>query len=268
VFTEIRGGNPSVMPERADTYAAGFVVQPTFAQGLSLSMDWYSIEVKDAIGLLGAQNIVNQCFQGATQLCNQFTRDPVTGEVNSMQNVYLNINAQKVAGTDAEVDYQLPLGGGRSLGFRLLGSYLDEFSVHNLGALVQQQAGTTGNLPLPRLQLNFGTTFTQGPFSAFINQRYISSGRRQWNDNKLEYNGQIINDDQIASVFYTDLNLAYNASGAGSSTWGVFLNVQNLFDRDPPITPIFSGFNGTNDTNRALFDVLGRRFVLGFKYEL
>jgi len=269
VFTEIRGGNPSVKPERADTYAAGFVLQPTFASGLQFSMDWYSIEVKDAIGLLGAQNIVNQCFQGATQLCNQFTRDPVTGEVNSMQNVYLNINAQKVVGTDAELDYQLPLGGGRSLGFRLLGSYLDEFSVHNLGALVQQQAGTTGNLPLPRVQLNLGTTFTQGPFSAFINTRYIGSGRRQWNDNKPEYNGQIIDDDHIASVFYTDLNLAYNASlGSSGGDWGLFLNVQNLFDRAPPRVPIFSGFNGTTDTNRALFDVLGRRFVLGFRYEL
>jgi iron complex outermembrane receptor protein len=268
VLTEIRGGNPSVKPERADTYAAGFVLQPTFAQGLSFSADWYSINVKDAIGLLGAQNIVNQCFQGATQLCSQFTRDPVSGEINGLRNIYLNINAQKVVGTDAEVDYQLALGGGRSLGFRLLGSYLDEFSVHNLGAPVQQQAGTTGNLPLPRLQLNLGTTFTQGPVSVFLNSRYISSGRRQWNDNKPELNGQIIDDDRIPSVFYTDLNLAYNADGPGESSWGLYLNVQNLFDRAPPRVPIFSGFNGTTDTNRALFDVLGRRFVLGFRYEL
>jgi outer membrane receptor protein involved in Fe transport len=268
VFTEIRGGNPTVKPERADTYAAGFVVQPTFAPGLSMSVDWYSINVKDAIGLLGAQGIVNQCFQGATQLCDQFTRDPVSGEINGMQDVYLNINAQKVVGTDAEADYQMSFDGGRSLGFRVLASYLDEFSLHNLGALVQQQAGTTGNLPLPRLQMNFGTTFTQGAFSAFINERYISSGRRLWNDNRPAYGGQIINDDHIPSALYTDLNLAYNPSGSATGSWGVYLNVQNVFDRAPPRVPIFSGFNGTTDTNRSLFDVLGRRFVLGFKYEL
>jgi iron complex outermembrane receptor protein len=266
VLTEIRGGNPSVKPERADTYAAGFVVQPTFARSLSISVDWYSIDVNDAIGLLGAQGIVDQCFQGATQFCSQFTRDPVTGAINGMQDVYLNINAQKVVGTDAEADYHVAFGAGRSLGFRLLASYLDEFSLHNLGALVQQRAGTTGNQPLPRLQANLGTTFTQGPFSVFINERYISSGRRQWNDNRPAYGGQIINDDHIASALYTDLNLAYNATGP--NTWGLYLNVQNLFDRAPPRVPIFSGFNGTTDTNRALFDVLGRRFVLGIKYEL
>lgn len=263
VFTEIRGGNPLVEPERADTYAAGFVVQPTFAPGLSFSVDWYSINVKDAIGLLGAQGIVTGCFQGATQLCDQFTRDPVTDQINGMQDVYLNINAQKVSGTDAEADYQMTFGGGRSLGFRLLASYLDQFSLHNFGAAVQQQAGTTGNLPLPRLQMNFGTTFTQGPFSAFINERYISSGKRQWNDNEPLHGGVFIDDDHIASALYTDLNLAYN-----QGNWGVYLNVQNVFDRAPPRVPIFSSFNGTTDTNRALFDVLGRRFVLGVKYEL
>jgi len=268
VFSEIRGGNPLVAPEKADTYAAGFVLQPTFARGLSLSVDWYSINVKGAIGLLGPQNIVNQCFQGATQICAQIRRDPVTNEINGMDDVFLNINAQKVSGVDAEADYQLSFGNGRSLGFRALGSYLDEFSLSNLGARTQQQAGTTGNLPLPRLQLNLGTTYTQGPFSAFINERYIGSGRRQWNDNMPALGGQIINDDHIASALYTDMNLAYSRSGEGSNEWQVYFNVQNVFDRAPPRVPIFSGFNGTTDTNRALFDVLGRRFVLGFRYEL
>jgi outer membrane receptor protein involved in Fe transport len=263
VFTEIRGGNPAVKPERADTYAAGFVVQPTFARGLSMSVDWYSINVKDAIALLGAQGIENQCFQGATQLCGQFTRDPVTNEINSMQDVYLNINSQKVAGTDAEADYQLTLGAGRSLGFRLLASYLDEFALHNLGAAVQQEAGTTGNLPLPRLQMNLGVNYSQGPFGVFINERYISDGKRLWNDNMPLQGGQIIDDDHIASALYTDMNLTYTLDH-----FSTYLNVQNVFDRAPPRVPIFSGFNGTTDTNRALFDVLGRRFVLGFKYEL
>ncbi len=221
VFSEIRGGNPLVAPEKADTYAAGIVLQPTFAQGLSVSVDWYSINVKDAIGLLGPQNIVNQCFQGATQICAQIKRDPITNVITGMDDVYLNINSQKVAGTDVEADYQLTFGGGRSLGFRLIGSYLDELSLSNLGARTQQQAGTTGNLPLPRVQLNLGVNFAQGPFSAFLNERYIGKGRRMWNDSKPELGGQIINDDHIASAMYTDLNLAYTHSGSGRQRVGV-----------------------------------------------
>ena len=132
-----------------------------------------------------------------------------------------------------------------------------------VGAAVQQEAGTTGNLPLPRLQMNLGVNYSQGPFGVFVNERYISDGRRQWNDNMPLQGGQIINDDHIASALYTDMNLTYTVG-----QFETYLNVQNVFDRAPPRVPIFSGFNGTTDTNRALFDVLGRRFVLGFKYEL
>ncbi|HEY4212492.1 MAG TPA: TonB-dependent receptor [Steroidobacteraceae bacterium] len=266
VFSEIVGGNPAVNPEKADTYSAGFVVQPTFARGLSVSVDWYSINVKGAIARLGAQQIVNQCYQGATQLCAQITRDPATGDIVGMKDVFLNINSQKVVGTDLEADYNLSLGGGRSLGFRLLGGYLDEFALANLGAPVQQEADTTGNLNLPRVQLNLGMNYTQGPYSVFVSERYIGSGKRQYNDNNPALNGVFINDDHIASALYTDLNLAYTLHTGHNFDGEIFLNVQNLLDKDPPRVPIFSGFGGTTDTNRGLFDVLGRRFVLGLKF--
>jgi len=259
-----------VQPEKADTYSAGMVVQPTFVRGLSMSIDWYSINVKDAIARLGAQNIVNQCHAGATQLCAQITRDPVTGDIVGMKDVFLNINALKIVGTDVEADYQTAIGAGRSLTFRLLGGYLDEYALANLGAPVQQEAGTTGNLPLPRVQLNLGVNYAQGPYSVFLNERFISSGKREWNDNEpgFPFNGQVINDDHIASALYTDLNLAYTMTTKNNSEWQLYLNVANLFNRAPPRVPIFSGFGGTTDTNRALFDVLGRRFVLGVKFSL
>jgi hypothetical protein len=184
-----------------------------------------------------------------------------------MRDVFLNINALKVVGTDVEADYQTSIGAGRSLTFRLLGGYLDQYSLSNLGAPTQQEAGTTGNLPLPRVQLNLGVNYAQGPYSVFINERFISSGRREWNDNEPGLlAGVTINDDHIASALYTDVNLAYTLAAKGESEWQVYLNVANALNRAPPRVPIFSGFGGTTDTNRALFDVLGRRFVLGVKF--
>ena len=265
VFSEIIGGNPAVKPEKADTYSVGMVLQPTFTNGLSVSIDWYSINVKDAIGRLGAQNIVNECFEGAKQLCSQITRDPATNVITGMRDVFLNINSEKVVGTDLEADYLRPLGADRSLSFRLLGGYLDEESLSNLGAPTQQLAGTTGNMPLPRVQLDLSATYAQGPVSIFVNERFISDGKREWNDDKPALGGVTINNDHISSALYTDVNLAYTLSTKSKSEWQFFLNVQNVFDRAPPRVYIFSGFNGTTDTNRALFDVLGRRFVLGAK---
>ncbi len=46
----------------------------------------------------------------------------------------------------------------------------------------------------------------------------------------------------------------------------IFLNVQNLFDEDPPIAPDW-GFGGSIPTNEGLFDVIGRRVVFGLRYE-
>jgi outer membrane receptor protein involved in Fe transport len=231
-------------------------------------VDWYSIDVKEAIGMLGPQNIVNECYEGAERLCALIKRDPVSHVITGMSDVFLNINSEKVVGTDLEADYRTSLGAGRSLTLRLLGGYLEEEALSNLGAPAQQQAGTTGNLPLPRLQLNLGVNYAQGPYSVFVNERFISSGRREWNDNQPALGGMTINDDHIASALYTDLNLAYTLRTAGEDEVQLYLNVQNLFNRTPPRVPIYSGLDGTQDTNRALFDVLGRRFVAGFKFNL
>jgi hypothetical protein len=43
--------------------------------------------------------------------------------------------------------------------------------------------------------------------------------------------------------------------------------VSNLFDQDPPRAPDWS-FIGSTATNESLFDVLGRRYTVGFTYDL
>ena len=267
VFSQIIGGNPNVKPEKADTYTAGIVVQPTFASGLSVSVDWYSINIKDAIGMLGAQAIVTDCYEGDSALCALITRDPVTNVIIGMRDVYLNLNAEKVVGTDLEADYYTPLSADRSLNFRLLGGYLDEESISDFGVpFLMSEAGTVGNMELPRVQLNAGLQYNQGQFSAYLNERFISSGKREWNDDEPGLGGVTINTDHVASVFYTDLNFAYDLN-TGSGNLQLFVNISNLLDRPPPNAPNFTGFTGSVQTNKSLYDILGRRFVAGIKFK-
>jgi outer membrane receptor protein involved in Fe transport len=265
-FSEIKAGNPNVRPEKADTYTMGVVVQPTPLKGFSLSVDWYSIDIKDAIGQLGAQQIINGCQEGARQLCAQITRDPITKQITGLNDLYLNINANKVLGTDIEADYATQFGRGRSLSLRLLGSYLGENSISIAGAPTEQQAGTTGSLSLPHVQLNAGINYNQGPYSAYVQERFISAGKRMWNDNDPAQGGVTIDDDHVASALYTDLNLGYHLGVPGSGDLQFFLNVTNLLDRPPPNAAGYGSFTGTVPTNATLFDVLGRRFVAGFKF--
>jgi outer membrane receptor protein involved in Fe transport len=267
-FTQITGGNPNVEPEKADTLTFGIVLQPPQVQGLSMSVDWYSIDVKGSIGQLSAQQIVTSCFQGNTALCDRITRD-ANGQISGLSNLYLNINAAKVRGTDMEVDYNHHVGPGQ-LGLRLLASWLGENSVTNFGLPKQDRAGETGALSFPEWQANAGVTYSQGPFTAFLQERYIGAGMRRYNDNLLPTNvngGITIDNDRVSPMYYTDVQASYRFELQNESNLDVFLNVTNLFDRDPPIAANYSDFGGSVQTNANLFDVLGRRFVLGARFE-
>ena len=267
-FTQISGGNPDVNPEEADTLTVGFILQPPRFEGFSLSADRYSITVDGSIGQLGSQRIVTDCFLGATQLCAQITRDPVTNIILGVRNVFLNINEMAVSGVDVEAVWNKELGGNnRSFNFRALGSWLEENSITNLGAPKQDRAGETGSLTLPDFQLSTSATYRHGPFTTFLQGRYISDGTRRYNGNRPDLGGVTIDNNDVDSSFITDLRVSYTFSpDNGNGEWEVFGNISNLFDTDPPLSANHSDFFGSSHTNTTLFDVLGRRFVAGARF--
>ena len=265
-FTQISGGNPNVAPEKADTLTFGLVLQPPQVRGLSMSVDWYSIDVKGSIGQLTAQQIVDSCAGGNTALCGRVTRDPVTNQISGLSNQYLNINAAKVMGTDLEVDYNTTFDGGHAVGLRLLGTWLGENSITNFGLPKQDRAGETGALSFPEWQFVAGVTYHKGPFNAFVQERYIGSGKRRFNDNRPDLGGVTIDNDYVSPAYYTDMQFGYEFDLHEKTTLNLFGNVTNLFDRDPPIAANYSDFGGSVPTNAALFDVLGRRFVVGVRF--
>src|SRR5690606_32728977 len=105
-ITLFNGGNPNLEPEEADTMTVGVVFQPSYnnwLDGFQVSLDWYSIQVDGLVGSLGQQRIVDECFAGNTTQCQYIERDPASGQVNRVFNVFQNINAAKVSGVDAEI---------------------------------------------------------------------------------------------------------------------------------------------------------------------
>jgi outer membrane receptor protein involved in Fe transport len=264
-FTQIIAGNPSVEPERADTRTFGVVVQPPGIAGLSLSLDRYSIDVAGSIGQLGPQRIVNDCYAGVETSCAQITRDPITNVITGLRNLYLNINAAAVRGTDFEVLYSRSLRADSSLTFRAIGSRLAENSVTNLGGTKQDRAGETGALSLPETQVVSSLTYVRGAFTGFLQGRYISSGLRRYNGNRPEIGGVTIDDNTVDSVIYTDFSGSYRLPIRGGDL-EIFCNVGNLFDVEPPLAANHTPFGGSTHTNATLFDTLGRRVVIGARF--
>lgn len=115
-------GNPALEPEKSTTYSAGLVYSPKQIQGLSLTVDYYSGEIKGLVGE-GSQYIlnVNAAGQGSgfvpgnpatinpnAPFANLITR-AATGSVTTVNSTNFNISSRKTTGLDYAATYVWPL---------------------------------------------------------------------------------------------------------------------------------------------------------------
>lgn len=269
VYT-VTSGNQDLKNETADTTTVGLVLTPTWAPRLTTSIDAYDIKIKDAIATLGGQTTINQCFQGATQLCGLLTRGP-DGQLTAVSTPYLNIGSSSTRGIDFETDYSLPVSdlfssAGGDLTIRALAGFTDRYEQVLPGAPPVELAGQTGASPgVPKWQGTFSLRYKNGPFSGYAQERYIGHGalHRDYDASTLDpaYN-------YVASVVYTDLTLGYDFDATGAR-WNAYFTVNNLMDRGPPVAPSTYFVFGTNagGTNLSLFDIIGRTYTLGVKLD-
>ncbi|HEX7081541.1 MAG TPA: TonB-dependent receptor [Gammaproteobacteria bacterium] len=264
---QLRGGNPNVSPEEADTFTVGAVYQPARVDGLSMSLDWYDIEVDGAIDFLGVQEIVDQCFEtGAAEFCGRITRDPNTNIITLVENTFANVDKRNVSGLDLEVAYSRDINlfrqGAESLRWRFIASWLDENSTTEAGAAKRDVVGELGGAGVPELQWTSNLAYDNGPFTLFLQGRWIDSGVAD-----IDFvEGVDIDDNSVESMFYTNLRASYRGRLGSGGEWEAFAHIANVFDEDPPLIAGWSAFGGTGiGTNESLYDVLGRRYTVGFQ---
>jgi len=260
----ISSGNLDLKPEKADTTTFGVVLQPAFFPGFGASVDYYDIELEDAISTLGAQVTIDQCFGGATELCSQLTRDQ-DGLLLSVATPFLNIASLETSGIDFEANYRHALGTGQ-LSLRLLANYVDKYVITNPGAQPIELSGQTGRTGIPDWQGSFSVQYDNGPLMIRVQERFINSGTL---DNNLSPTVLDPSENHVDEVFYTDLTANYGFDVGGSEAI-VYFTVNNLFDQDPPMAPSPYFVFGTSwgGTNPALFDIVGRRYTLGVRFKL
>lgn len=131
-FPGTSGGNPDLTEEQATTWTVGFVLQPGGAPGLMLSVDYYSIEIEDAIAAISDQDIVNTCYDLDTfpnQFCGLFSRndDPASPTYlgfDFLRQTQLNFGRIETAGVDFRVAYQFDWNGNW-IALGLTGNWID-----------------------------------------------------------------------------------------------------------------------------------------------
>lgn len=260
-------GNVDLKPERADTQTVGVTWQPA-GTGFTASVDWYQIDLKDAIGSFGGQNIVSACYGKAPftavvpEACNLISRDG-SGVITNVTNKTLNLAYTNTSGTDIELGYKLGLARlsnhlAGDLQLRLLSTYLDKLDTNN-GIVTVDRAGEIGN---SRWRVTATANYTLGRFSAYLQGRYFDSAKI---DNT--YGPNDIYDNAVPSMIYANASVQYafpDLMGQGSLQ--VFFSVNNLFDKDPPMVTSAS-VTPSQAPLAPDYDKVGRAFTMGLRYK-
>jgi iron complex outermembrane receptor protein len=158
------GGNPNLKPEVAYEWTYGGVWSPKFIKGLTLSADFYHIDLRNLTRGRDVGNIlfVNVATSTGTLpngapvggiFSDLIQRDPVTGAVQSVNARLENVNRLLTEGLDYAASYQLDTSifGHGNLGtftFTFNGNYLDRF---DLQAPTGPETHLNGRFGGPRL---------------------------------------------------------------------------------------------------------------------
>jgi len=167
LFTEgTFGGNRDLSEETAKTWTAGVVLRPEFVPGLSLSLDWYDIQIEDAINTPEAEEVAQLCVDNPNldnPYCPNVNRDPDTGFIIGFTVRPDNVASFKTAGLDVSLDWDVPTFVGGDLKLQLVGGYLHKLEFVSVpGAEVDVDLGEQY---FPKFSSTFDASWTKGPLT-------------------------------------------------------------------------------------------------------
>lgn len=284
-LTQVTGGNPDLSPEESNTVTFGLVYTPRYLRGFALSLDYFDIELEDAIANLGGgglQNVLNLCYytiQSADSLyCRAIHRDTSTGEItapNYVTTTRANIGGIETSGVDIEARYGFrtewgPLGESRwDIGTNW--TWTEKFTltpVQELPDIVNECVGAYGGTcgqPTPRWKGSTRVTWKTGPLTLSARARYIGKATVDAYLIPLRQGGTPPSLDGIThpvidAQTYVDLSGTWDFGSRVTLSGGI----RNLLDENPPILGTYQ--QSSHNTIPATYDVQGRVFFLGANF--
>jgi outer membrane receptor protein involved in Fe transport len=287
-FPSVRG-NPNLKPETADTWTIGAVFGSPFESellsSLRVSIDYYRIKVKDAIGPQSVDIAQRQCFDPAynpglsvdSPFCSVVNRVANDGALGDIGLTYFNNGRFSTSGVDTQIDWGFNLGPGK-FSVNSVFSYLIDMQtaevisddlVEYAGALGPTQNELNSGSYRWKFLNTFGYSFDQ--WSASLQWQHVSA-----------IDSITRPSDPATTIMgapaYDLLNL--HGTFAISKDISIRFGIDNLLDKSPPLiernsapNPAFGQlangvFGGQNATDPALYDFIGRRFFIGATLKL
>jgi outer membrane receptor protein involved in Fe transport len=239
-YNGLIGGNPDLNPEKSTTKTVGIVLQPRWVPGLTASVDWFDIKVKNAIRQFGADAILAACRTGVTSACGLVNRDP-GGSLWLSPDGYVidtnqNVGGVKTRGFEFNGNYSTEIGNAGRVSLSFVGTWLNNYVVDN-GLTEEYNCagyyGPTCGVPRPKWRHKARVTYTMTNGIGLSAQwRHLSSATVEYLNPSSSVAGTTNTlDDKIKAQDYFDLTLT--ADLGKNLTWR--LGATNLFDKDPPL---------------------------------
>ncbi|MCH7509454.1 MAG: TonB-dependent receptor [Proteobacteria bacterium] len=247
----ITGGNQELQPELSENLNAGIVWSPS--DSFTMSVDYYQIELEDSPQGIGAQFVLDRelrdnmgGLQGIDLGALAVVRAP-NGSLISTTHKRINIGKTRTAGFDVMVNYKFSLGAVGDFSAGLQGSkmhYNDVDRGDGLGLIPRQF------FFLPPWRATVSLDWSLGDFRGVLVGNGMAAAPLFFDNAPFE--------SRIGSFVTWDLQFGWDMPGDGKLTIGA----RNIFDRDPPLEPIFSLYS--ND----LHDIYGRVPYIRFEKNL
>ncbi len=283
------GGNPTLVAERGKSLTIGTIITPRWIPGLSITVDYYKIDLKQRISALPAQTILNLCFDSASGINNPYCALTFARQSNgefstttALLSSGINFAAQKTEGVDIDIAYNHRFSNGQRLNVRAiatrvitLDNYVNPLAVN----IPDRQLSELGD---PVFSANANINYDFGTFAIGYNVQYIGPQTIGAYEAQNSYkgacpaNGQnpgggtctagtVVtlppqNADQYPFIYYPDVFYHNIRASIDVDDFTLFLGVDNIMDTPPPY-----GLLGTAGGDP--FDVVGRFFYAGFNVD-
>ena len=258
-------------PEHGQSYDYGVVYDPHWIEGLSLTADWWRIQLNDTIVNVNAQTIANICFVDNTSDFCRFIHRYSDGNVRFITEPTANLGSLDARGLDFGFRYALP---ETPIGVFLLhfdSTYTIRYdnqvnpllpTLHVAG----HYDGQFGNFA--RWRALAGVNWKNGPFEASWRLNYI--GRVSVGSNDPSQNssadGCYLNPEcdegpwtstptrlRYGAYAYNNFSFAYNLEPLKTR---FEVGVDNAFDKNPPIFYQNNVLNANTDV--STYNIIGR----------
>jgi iron complex outermembrane receptor protein len=257
------GADAGLFAETSDNTTYGIIFTPTLGDStdLSISIDYFDIQINNGVQKAGEDEILDRCYDSADfaadkGLCRLVRRDPVTKQL-TVNDTYTNLATEIVRGLDINTTLSQELGAGTvSLNLSLTRYYeqssklfsddpLEEFN----GSLESPEFGGSGEI---------GYAIDSWKFTYGVDWISSMDGYAEADEDPAES----FSDYRVPSYLEHRLSARYQADN-----WKTTVGVRNLTNETPP--EISAGYYNRvgNSPLYSGYDYVGREVFISFQVQ-